>query len=429
MYNASNVSPIGSAPPLQSATIVRTAPYHGTSPYWLVSLFHDTNRINVNGKFTYSSGEGAFVSTEGATLSNALVGNNRQIQSSGTGKRPIATGNATITLFLTPKLTVTNHTSLYNVRTEGYNSFVQFDNFTQDAQVLYFQSLGIRTFATSADAAYQLLPWASIMAGYEFSTRRINSVEDATVSGSLFATPYSQRNDLHSGDFGFRLRPWKALLVSGQFEIGRASLPFTPKSDGEYHGIRAEASYTAKRFRLATSIRDDRNATSVSLSTYAATTRNWTASGSWYGNAWLSVDASYSKLHLNTLGGIVFFANSSQLTNQSSYYLSNLHTASAGVRLTPRKRLTLFLGGSFVEDTGDGRSQAASSTIGPPIPAFQTAQTFPVQYLSPIARLSVRISDRVRWNAGYQLYNYSADFSSNLNFAARTAYTSLLWSF
>ena len=46
--------------------------------------------------------------------------------------------------------------------------------------------------------------------------------------------------------------------------------------------------------------------------------------------------------------------------------------------------------------------------------------------------LSIRITPKVRWNAGYQFYNYeqqSNPFGFFQNFRANTGYTSVLWSF
>jgi hypothetical protein len=61
-----------------------------------------------------------------------------------------------------------------------------------------------------------------------------------------------------------------------------------------------------------------------------------------------------------------------------------------------------------------------------------SVQTFPLSYQSPLARVSFRISSRVRWNAGWQFYNYSElfhVFAFNQNFHANTGYTSILWAF
>ena len=143
----------------------------------------------------------------------------------------------------------------------------------------------------------------------------------------------------------------------------------------------------------------------------------------------MSFDASYSKIHLDTLGGIQFFANAQLFPNQTSYYVSNLHTGTLGARFTFLKRLDLYVGYSHVQDTGDGRSAAATTTVGPTLPAFQSAQTFPVKFQSPMGRLSVRISEKVRWNVGYQYFGYRADFWPSENYLANTGYTSVLWSF
>ncbi len=409
----------------------RTAPFHGTSPYWTAALFRDGSFLNVNGRFTYTSGEGAFLASEGATGVNSfLLGENSQFNTFGQGKRPIATGNLTLSLTPSSKLTLTSDTAIYNVRSEGNNAFIQIDNLSQASNILYFQSLGIRTVATDAEAAYQLRPWLQVNSGYEYSNRRIESVEDTTLVQGAFSSRFSQTNELHSGNAGVRINPWKALSISVDGELGRSSQPFTPKGDGDYHTVRGAASYRSKHFQLSTWVRDDRNATSVSLSAFTAHSRTWAASGSWLGNAWLSIDAGYSKLHVDTLGGINFFADATQFANQFSYYVSNLHTANLGVRLTPpRNRVTLFIGGSLAKDTGDGRQNALDTSKGPAIPAFEAAQTFPLEYLSPVARLTLRINERLRWNAGYQLFDYQAMFSPGINFAARTGYTSVSWSF
>jgi hypothetical protein len=89
----------------------------------------------------------------------------------------------------------------------------------------------------------------------------------------------------------------------------------------------------------------------------------------------------------------------------------------------------LYVGYSHIQDTGDGRISPARTIIGPDLTAFQTAQTFPVRFESPLIRLSLRISERVRWNAGYQYFGYHETFAAGENYIANTGYTSILWSF
>jgi len=99
------------------------------------------------------------------------------------------------------------------------------------------------------------------------------------------------------------------------------------------------------------------------------------------------------------------------------------------------RRADLYAGYSHVQDTGDGRSSLTGSGFGPDIPEFQRAQTYPLKFQSPLARLSVKINNRIRWNLGYQYYGYREDFftgqpfTTDYGYRAHTGYTSILWSF
>ena len=61
-----------------------------------------------------------------------------------------------------------------------------------------------------------------------------------------------------------------------------------------------------------------------------------------------------------------------------------------------------------------------------------SVQTFPLTYQTPLVRISVKVTVKLRYNVGYQYYGYHEDFgllSYNQSFRANTGYTSLLWSF
>ena len=408
----------------------RREPFHGTSPYWRVALFRDKRVLSINARFTYTGGRRAFVLDETA-LGTARFGlTNRQIVTSGNGRRPVATGNLTLTLSPGSKLTVVNHTSVYNVRTEGDSAFLQFDNSTLSTNLLYFQYLGIRTFANETDLNYQATPWFAAYAGYHFSDRRIRSLEQFAFPGSPpDVTPAEQTNQLHSGILGLRLRPIKPLTITVDGEVGRADRPFTPVSDRNYHALGARVRYRLKSLQLSAFTRANYNINSVSLSSYSSRSRTYAADIAWSPTSWMSFDAAYSKLHLNTIGGIDYFANGNEILGESSLYFSNLHSGNFGVRFGLKKRADLYLGYTRVQDTGDGRRDPFGPRIGSTLPAFQAAQTFPLSFQSPLARLSLRLTKKIRWNAGYQYYGYHEDFYKNQNYRAHTGYTSVLWSF
>jgi hypothetical protein len=186
--------------------------------------------------------------------------------------------------------------------------------------------------------------------------------------------------------------------------------------------------YKIKKLELMGAARADYNQNSVTLSSYSSHARIYSASAAWSPRSWFGLNATFSKSHLDTLGGIAFFAQSQFFPNQVSYYVSNIYAGTLSSRLSYR-RADLFVGYSHIQDVGDGRPTATTTIVGPNIPAFQTAQTFPVRFLSPSARLSLRISERIRWNVGYQYYGYHERFFSGENYLANTGYTSILWSF
>jgi hypothetical protein len=140
------------------------------------------------------------------------------------------------------------------------------------------------------------------------------------------------------------------------------------------------------------------------------------------------------KLHLDTVGGIAYFAGTSRVSLQSgnSLYLSNVHAVNFGSRFAVAKRADVYVGYTISKDTGDGRATATAGVTDPAGGFFAGVQTFPLSYQSPLARLSVRITPKLRWNAGWQFYNYHEQFGLPgyyQNFHANTGYTSVSWAF
>lgn len=410
-------------------SLYRSQPYHGTSPYWIAALFHEGKTWNVNGRFTYTGGVRAFLSNDIALGTNQLgAAANQQIFTFGSARRPAATGNVTVSVLPVSRLTIVSQTSFYNIRTDGNSAYLQFDNATQSANLLYFQYLGIRTAATATDVRYQLRKWLEIHGGYEYSDRRIASTQQIAFVGTPAIIPYNQTNELNSGNVGFRIAPLTGLSIFAEDEVGRASRPFTPKSDKNYNILAGRIDYRAHGFEVSASSRGDYNVNSVAVSSFSSHSRIYSASGSWNARSWMSFDAAYSKTHLDTLGGIAFFAESQLFNNQLSYYVSNIHSVTFTSHFN-LKRTDLYVGYSLIQDTGDGRSAVDSTIIGPTLTAFRTAQTFPLKFQSPLVRLSIRISEKVRWNVGYQYFGYRENFAAGENYIANTGYTSVLWSF
>ncbi|MGD0498122.1 MAG: hypothetical protein ABSC23_06775 [Bryobacteraceae bacterium] len=406
----------------------RTEPYHGTSPYWRAGLFYERGWFSINGRFSYTAGQRGYLldeSTLGFNLSGAAA--NRQVATFGTAQRPVATANLTVSAQPASKLTIVNQTSTYNVRTEGNSAYAEFDNSTQTVQYAYFEYLGIFTFANQTTVNYHASHWLSFHGGYQYTDRRIRSIQQTIFAGAP-RPAYEQTNILNSGFGGVRMILLKGLTLTADGEVGLANHPFAPKSDQSYHTLAGQLRYQYKTLRLSAASHADYNTNSTAFTAFSSQSRVNTGSAYWAPLAWMSLDASYSKLHLNTVGGIAYFAGP-QLVSGQSYYISNIHSGNFGLRLALKKLATAYLGYSIVQDTGDGRGNPLGSGAGSTLPALEAAQTYPMRFQSPLARLSFRLSEKARVNLGYQRYGFRDDFHSQQDYRSDTGYVSLMWSF
>jgi hypothetical protein len=414
-------------------SFTRSEPYHGTSPYWRASLFREGKHLwAANGRFSYVSSHRGFVENELATGTN-FIGNlqTQQILSFGDASRPALATNFNISLFPTSYLTFTNQTTYNDNRTVGDAVFSQFIIGQPVAPVIPYTYLGVRDISNSTGVEIRVRKWFAIHTGYQYSDRRIAVIDSQEPFGAPAPappanTPYTQVNILQEGSLGFRFHPIKPLTILADGEIGRNNQPYTPISDKNYQTFRARIEYKQKSFRVGANAKTDYNSNSITLTSFASHSRNYSADFSWTPKEWFAIDASFSKLHLNTLGGIYFFENNVPLSTES-IYISNIYAGNLGARFALGKRADIYMGYTHTQDVGDGRSTAVDNSTLPA--AFAAAQTFPLTFLSPQARLSVRINKQLRWNLGYQYYGYSEQFSSLQDYHAHTGYSSVLWSF
>lgn len=396
-------------------------PYHGTSPYWRVGLFLDRRSVSLNGRFTYTSGRRSFIADE-TVLGPAALAQSRQVVSAGNAQRPVVTGNLNVVITPVSKLTFVNSASFYSVRTSGDAQFTQLDNSVESFAALNYQFLGIRTISNETDLNYQFSPAIGAFAGYEYSERVIRSQQQTTVLGTVFPLPGRQTNHQNDGRIGLRVRPLKPLSILVSAEIGRGTHPFTPIAERDYHALNGRIQYRSKSLLLSAGAESDYRFNSVTLSSYSSRSRKYFADGSWNLPPGLAVNASFSRAHLDSMGGIAYFQNLQFIEGEQSIYISNLNTVTAGIQYNAGRRATLYAAYIRSQDLGDGRSRLPDSL-------FAAAQTFPMTFESPLARISFRLAEKLRWNAGYQYYGYRARFYPSRNFRANTGYTSLTWSF
>ena len=410
----------------------RSEPYHGASPYWLGNINRSGEHLAVNGRIVYVDGKRNFILDESAYGVTPLGAQNQQIFVGGDASRPSLTGDLSISLFPTSRLTVVNNTSVDSTRIDGTSDYGQYDLATQTSAFISFRYLGLRTIANATDLHYRLRNWFSVYGGYHYSDRRIEDIEDYAVDAPFSGAMYEQVNLLQEGLLGIRLKLLRALTISLETDIGRANRPFTPVNDRNYQALGGRADYRLRKLTLNAAYKENYNNNSITLSSYSSHARTYSASAAWTLRDWFTLDAAYSKLHLDSLDGILFFAGPTQLSG-NQVYISNIHSGNLGARFAIGKRADLFVGYSITRDTGDGRSTPVpAGTTDPVSLVFTPVQTFPLNYQSPLARLSIQLRPKLRWNAGWQFYNYHEDFgllSFYQGYHANTGYTSLTWAF
>jgi hypothetical protein len=421
-------------PPATLTGFQSSQPYRGRTPSWMGNLIGEFSWIVIDARATYAGGTGDFVQNEfAAGINSAGAAQNQQIAVTGAGERPAATGDFNITLFPGSRLSVVNSFSVADTRMVGNNEFTQFDDATFTSSTINFQFLGIRLLTNSTDVRYRFTKKFDAFGGFRYADRLIRSIEDAASPGAvLTGLSAEQSNHTTAGVAGVNWLPLAGLHMHLEGEVGTNDNPFAPISLRNYHAIRASAGYRRKSLSYSGAYRENYNNNSIVVTSYSSHARTYSADASWTAKSGLTFDASYSKLHLDTIGGIVFFAGTNPVsTAGESIYVSNIHALNIGAHFAVTKRADLYLGYSLTKDTGDGRdSLAVQPTAAAQV--FYNVQTFPLTYQTPLAHLSVRINEKVRWNAGYQYYGYHEEFgllSEMQNYRAHTGYTSLLWAF
>jgi hypothetical protein len=418
------------APSPNLTSFYRSAPIHGETPAWLLTLVTEHRLFAINGRFTYAGGNRNFVLNENAIGTGLFGADNRLIITYGDAKRPVTTGDLNFSWFPSERWTITNNTSADNTRMSGNSYYEQFDLATLSAQILNFQFLGIRLITNSTDVHFHVTKKVDLFTGFRYVNRQIRSIQSVTDPSTPFTnTLNSQTNQVYAGVAGVNWIISGPLRLHLATEVGQNTNPFYPISAANYFAIDSRLQYRRKSITASAGYRQTYNNNSITLTSFSSHSRNYFANFSWAARDWISVDLGYSKLHLDTLGGIAFFASQTLQTGES-IYISNIHAANAGVRIALRKRADLYLGYNLTLDTGDGRSSLeAPGTVSA---LFYNVQTYPLSFQTPVVRLTIPIAPRIKWNAGYQFYNYHEEFGLNgvvQNYHATTGYTSILWAF
>ena len=172
-----------------------------------------------------------------------------------------------------------------------------------------------------------------IFTGFHYADRLIRSIE-TTIESPQNGVSAEQSNHTTAGVAGVNWLPVTGLRMHVEGEVGRNDNPFAPISLRNYHAIRARTQYRKKNTSLGAAYQENYNNNSIVITSYSSHARTYSADASWTAKSGMSFDASYTKLHLDTIGGIAFFAGApipSQVSNLDSIYISNIHSLNLAI--------------------------------------------------------------------------------------------------
>jgi hypothetical protein len=410
----------------------RDEPVRGRTPYWRGYLRADpAQSFSLQGRFTHSDGQRSFVFDELARGAERFSADrNRQLLLAGNGSRVVTTGYLTMAWHPSQSWTVTNQTGYHQTRMEGDGRYSELNNGDAGFALVSFQSLGIRNLTNASETSWQPRTWIGLFGNYQVSQRRIRSVELMETEIRAVPRPTEQFNRQHAGAGGIRLQPLKPLRVLFSAETGRNDRPFYPTSDKDYQAIQARADYRGAKGEISASYSSFTNTNSANLFVHSSTGRTWAVDGGWTPVSGVRLDAGYHFAHLDTLTGLAYFADFALVESERSYYLSRLHTLHAGAQVQVRKRVDFYAGFVRTQDrAATPQSLAGGLNTPATLPLFAGAQVFPVAFVSPQARVSVVLRRNLRWNAGWQYYDYSERLLRLQDYSAHTGFVSLSYSF
>ena len=438
----------------------RSAPMHIRTPGWFLNINRTTTLWAVNARVSYNKAEQtstyAEVETGASAVANSACSNcgigkpgTAATFSNGSGREAFSAGDLSFSLFPTSRLTITNSTSAQNNLYDGTAQIFQPSTVAATKNVFWHRSMGSGRVSDSLDANYRVAKWLGLHAEYRYTDRWIdyNLIRTGTTNNKDLN---SLSNHMHTATFGIQLKPLQPLSINLDAGIGRETSAETPVAPAHFHNLRGRVQYRRNRLMLVGTYRQLYNLNAPELvpfttaygppppSYYASHSRDYSFSSSYEISRDFSLDVSYSKTHLDSMANLWVeepIANTATIISVPGYvseYISNIHTVSIMTRMAPTKRVTLYAGYNITHDTGDGRNVQDLGITDPAAEFLAARQTFPMTYQAPMARLSISLSPKLRWNGGWEFYRYHQQFAFyryQPYYRAQTGYTSLSFTF
>jgi hypothetical protein len=378
-------------------------------------------------------------------------------------KRPSTLFDLGVTFLATSKFRVSNTFRVEDFEINGVATFNDFFSISRPnpnptrTDTIAFSNLAAnkitryRKYQDTVEGDYQFNKNYSIHFGYRYGSRRIEQILSGFALNSNSPTllvPEDEVETNHTNAFfaGFKARPAKNWTIYFDAEHGTADNVFTRIGNYNYTNVRAKTRYAPNRkinFNFAVITKDNANPSEIagiSLNDFGVDvqSRTFTSSVDWIPTSKLSFSAGYNYNWVNSDAVVdYFFQTGTPLVavrhpNGHSLYFqrNNFFYFDVVAQLFPR----VSLYASYRVNQDDGQGSRLSDPNGTP---GTLINSYPMNYQSPEARLSIKINRRLDWNLGYQYYSYNeSNIINNFpasprpqNYHAHLPYTSLRFYF
>lgn len=433
----------GNSPDPNSASINTFARYYptkGNTNYLNFSIHRMiAERLEFTGRLIYSESTSTFNQSDigigtstasGPTIPRLLVDLDR-ISVTGDVKRPQTRGDIGLTYRVTDKFRISNTFNFDQFNISGGNRFFEtllsrtvggvsrpIDNSDNSS----WRATSYRRLSNTIEADYQVNNRFGFHVGYRVSKRRVDLgvLDRNLVSGALTLQENEEfENTTHTFLVGAKIKPTKNWSIYMDLDRGQSDNVFTRLANNDFTNFRIRTRATIKNFSLNLSLitkDNDSPGTSVPILGTAgvilfpatetvANSKNRVFSGSVDWNPrrefTLSTGYTYNRLDSNVdvlvpigspiLPATTWFLGKSNYVSRDSYFFVD-------VTARPMKRVSLYASYRIDKDPGQGnRVETRPQDI---------YTSYPINFQTPEARLSIRLTKNVDWNLGYQYYSY-----------------------
>ena len=427
-------------------TFSRDVPVRGTTPFTRLSL-HTllAKRVDLTGRYIYSSGETVVSLVETATGKDAS-GNNivlDRFNASGKAKRPYVVGDVGATWSVTRRLRISDTIRVNDFRINGAETLDELRLGSRttpagDTQLPpvtvgtdFARTKDYRRFVNQIEVDYDFHPRFSAHFGHRYTDRHIVLSELSPAAGETPEDPEIQifDNRTNAYIFGFKARPLSRWSVFFDMERGKADSVFTRVENFDFTNVRVRSILRPTRtLAINTSLvtRNNTNPTAPSeelgnLLGVNTASRVFTSSIDWTPDNKFYLSSGYTHTRFTSDTGVFFFLANNTLVDGRSRYFSrdNFAFITAFVEVHPLVRV--YAGYRINKDEGQGDRVSTSPSV--------LIGSYPLQFQSPEARVSVKLHDRADWITGYQYFDFKERFGNRQFYHAHLPYTSLRFYF